>query len=191
MYSIVYLPYTRLQYVVVIQSPSHVQLCNSMDCSPPGSSVHRVPQASILEWVDVSSSRGSTWPRDWTLTSCTSCLGRCTLYHWASSEASANVKEMHIKTTRTCNPTPVRMAIIKSTQITNVGRDVKKKVPSDNVGGNVNWCSHWGKQYRGLSKNYKQHHNMTQQFHSWVYTGKKKTTTLIQNDTCTPVSIAA
>ena len=78
-----------------------------------------------------------------------------------------------------------------SSKVHNVGRDVKKKVPSDNVGGNVNWCSHWGKQYRGLSKNYKQHHNMTQQFHSWVYTGKKKTTTLIQNDTCTPVSIAA
>ena len=30
----------------------------------------------------------------------------------------------------------------ESTQITNVGSDVKKKVPSDNVGGNVNWCSH-------------------------------------------------
>ena len=88
-------------------------LCDSMDCSPPGSSVHRVLQASILEWVNVSSSRGSTWPRDWTLTSCISCLSRCTLYHWASSEASANIKEMHIKTTRKCNPTPVRMAIIK------------------------------------------------------------------------------
>ena len=62
---------------------------------------------------NTSSSRGSAWPRDGTLTSCTSCMGRCTLYHWASSEASANIKEMQIKTTRTRNPTSVRMDIIK------------------------------------------------------------------------------
>ena len=37
-----------------------------MDCSPPGSSVHGVSQARILQWVALSSSRGSSWPRDWT-----------------------------------------------------------------------------------------------------------------------------
>ena len=41
-----------------------------MDCSPPGSSVHRILQAKILEWVAISSSRGSSWPRDWTWVSC-------------------------------------------------------------------------------------------------------------------------
>ena len=40
-------------------------LCDTMDCSPPGSSVHGIPQARILEWVAVSFSRGSSWPRDW------------------------------------------------------------------------------------------------------------------------------
>ena len=39
-------------------------LCDPMDCSPPGSSVHGVFQASILEWAAISSSRGSSWPRD-------------------------------------------------------------------------------------------------------------------------------
>ena len=34
-------------------------------------------------------------------------------------------------------------------QITNVGEDVKKKEPLYTVGGNVNWCSHYGKQYGG------------------------------------------
>ena len=34
-------------------------LCNAMDCSPPSSSVHRISQARILEWVAVFSSRGS------------------------------------------------------------------------------------------------------------------------------------
>ena len=41
-------------------------LCDPMDCSPPGSSVHGVLQARILEWVAISFSRGSSWPRDWT-----------------------------------------------------------------------------------------------------------------------------
>ena len=35
-------------------------LCHPMDCSPPGSSVHRILQARILEWVAISSSRGSS-----------------------------------------------------------------------------------------------------------------------------------
>ena len=39
-------------------------LCDPMDCSPPGSSVHGISQAWILEWVAVSFSRGSSWPRD-------------------------------------------------------------------------------------------------------------------------------
>ena len=41
-----------------------------MDCSPPGSSVHEISQARILEWVAISSSRGSSWPRDQTHISC-------------------------------------------------------------------------------------------------------------------------
>ena len=41
-----------------------------MDCSPPGSSVHGVSQARILEWVAISFSRGTSWPRDRTRTSC-------------------------------------------------------------------------------------------------------------------------
>ena len=36
-----------------------------MDCSPPGSSVHGIPQARILEWGALSFSRGYSWPRDW------------------------------------------------------------------------------------------------------------------------------
>ena len=39
-------------------------LCNPMDHSPPGSSVHGILQARILEWVAMPSSRGSSQPRD-------------------------------------------------------------------------------------------------------------------------------
>ena len=45
-------------------------LCDPMDCSPPGSSVHGILQARILEWAAIPSSRGSSWPRNWTWVSC-------------------------------------------------------------------------------------------------------------------------
>ena len=48
-------------------------LCNPVDCSPLGSSVHRILQARILEWVAMPSSRGSSQPRDWTHDSYASC----------------------------------------------------------------------------------------------------------------------
>ena len=45
-------------------------LCDPMDCSPPGSSVHGILQARILEWVAISFFRGSPLSRDWTQVSC-------------------------------------------------------------------------------------------------------------------------
>ena len=44
---------------------SFLTLCKHMDCSLPGSCVHGIPQARILEWVAMPFSRGSSWPRDW------------------------------------------------------------------------------------------------------------------------------
>ena len=52
-----------------------------MDCSPPGSSVHGTSQARILEWVAISFSRRSSWPRDRTQVSW---IGKQILYHCAS-----------------------------------------------------------------------------------------------------------
>ena len=48
-------------------------LCNPMDCRPPGSSVHGLLQPRVLEWVDISSSKGSSRPWDRTSVSCISC----------------------------------------------------------------------------------------------------------------------
>ena len=50
-------------------SKSCPTLCNPMDCSPPGSSVHGISQAKILEWVAVFFSRGSSRTRAWTCVS--------------------------------------------------------------------------------------------------------------------------
>ena len=46
-------------------------LCDPMDCSPPGSSVHGILQARILEWVAILFSRASSRSRGWTQVSCT------------------------------------------------------------------------------------------------------------------------
>ena len=62
-------------------------LCNPMDCSPPGSSVHGIFPARILEWVTISSSRGFSWPRHQTHISYVSCMSRQILYllsYWGS-----------------------------------------------------------------------------------------------------------
>ena len=48
-------------------------LCDPMDCSPLGSSLHGILQARILEWVAMPSSVRSFWPSDWNCVSCISC----------------------------------------------------------------------------------------------------------------------
>ena len=50
----------------VLINQSCLTLCDPMDYSPPGSSVHGILQATILEWVAMPSSRGSSQPRDQT-----------------------------------------------------------------------------------------------------------------------------
>ena len=62
-------------------------LCDPMDYSPAGSSVHGISQAGILEWVAISCSRGSSQPRDQTCISRISCIGRRILFHCATWEA--------------------------------------------------------------------------------------------------------
>ena len=54
----------------VLVTQSRLTLCDPVDCSPPGSSVHKILQARLLEWVAILFSRGSSWPRDWTQVAC-------------------------------------------------------------------------------------------------------------------------
>ena len=77
-------PHTHLGYHRSKDSTSklsHVRLLETpMDCSPPGSSVHGILQARILEGVAISSPWGSSWPRDRAHISCVPGLGRQVLY---------------------------------------------------------------------------------------------------------------
>ena len=55
---------------ICVVAKTCLNLCDPMDCRLPGSPVHEIFQARILEWVAISSSRGSFWPKDWTHISC-------------------------------------------------------------------------------------------------------------------------
>ena len=83
---------------IVVELLSCVWLfCDPMDCNPPGSSVHGIFQARILEWVAISFSRGSSPPRDRTPVSC---IDRWILYHRAPWEAHVHIRHVikkHVK----------------------------------------------------------------------------------------------
>ena len=78
-----FFPVSLATEVVVLCSEvqSCMTLSNPMDCNSPGSSVHGISQAGILEWVAISSSRGSFQPRDRTRVFYISCIVRQILYH--------------------------------------------------------------------------------------------------------------
>ena len=70
------------------QSPqSCLTLWDTVDCGPPGSSVHGIFQARILERVAISSTRRSSGPRVQTHVSCVSCIADRFFTHWAIREA--------------------------------------------------------------------------------------------------------
>ena len=70
--------------LVCLVSQSRLTLCNPLDSSPPGSSVHGIFQTRILAWVVISFFRGSSWPRDQT---CVSCIADRFFAGWAIREA--------------------------------------------------------------------------------------------------------
>ena len=61
----------RVFTLTVLVTQSCLSLCDPVECSPPGSSVHGILQARILEWVAIPFSRGSAQPRDQIWVSCT------------------------------------------------------------------------------------------------------------------------
>ena len=70
-------------------------------------------------------------------------------------------REMQIQITMMYHLTPVKMAVIKKSTI-NAWEGVEGREPSYTVDGNINWCSHCGKQYGSFSKNWRYNYHMTQ-----------------------------
>ena len=90
-----YLKYADNTTLMTEKSESEVAqscltLCDPMDCSLPGSSIHGIFQARVLEWVAISFFRGSSQPRDWTKVSHTAGR-RFTI--WATREALTTESE--------------------------------------------------------------------------------------------------
>ena len=82
-YNILLFIFTRIYKRACVSAKllQYVWLCDPMDHSPPGSSVHGILQARILKWVAMHSSREFSRPWDWTQVSYISCTGRQVLYH--------------------------------------------------------------------------------------------------------------
>ena len=76
----------RVCVCVCTHTQSCLTLCDPMNCSPPGSSVHGISQVKILEGVAISYAWVSSRPRNRT---CISCIGRWILHHHATWEAHA------------------------------------------------------------------------------------------------------
>ena len=72
--------------VKVLVAQKYPALCDPMNCSPPGSSVHEILQVRILEWIAISFSRGSSQPRNQTWVSC---IASKFFTVWATKEASS------------------------------------------------------------------------------------------------------
>ena len=72
----------KLEWKWKLVAQSCLALCDPLDCSPPGSSVCGILQARILEWVAISYSRGSSWPRERTQVCCVSCTGGQVVCHY-------------------------------------------------------------------------------------------------------------
>ena len=75
-------------HIYVVKLLSCVWLLRPNGYSPPDSSVYGISRARILEWVAISFSWGSSWPRDWTHVPC---IGRQILYYWDTREAQIYV----------------------------------------------------------------------------------------------------
>ena len=56
--------FEKVKVLVILCDSLCPTLCNTMDCSPPGSTIHGILQARILEWVAIPFSRGSSQPRN-------------------------------------------------------------------------------------------------------------------------------
>ena len=76
--------------VKVLVAQSCPALCDPTDCSPPGSTVHGILQAGILEWIAILFSRGSSQPKDRTWVSC---IGARFFTFEATREVLPNVKK--------------------------------------------------------------------------------------------------
>ena len=87
--SLPYSPHWNCYATLCSDAQSCLSLCDPLDCSLPGSSLHGIFQARILEWVAISFSKGSSPPRDQTWVFC---VAGGFFTNWAIREAHWNLR---------------------------------------------------------------------------------------------------
>ena len=103
-------------------------LCDPMDCSPPGSSVHGIFQAWVLEWVAVSFSRRFSWPRDRTWVS--HIVGR-RFTIWATREVHQKHRRVVVSFKRMSVEIFYRWNLCPRSQLANYMHTHLKKLPEE------------------------------------------------------------
>ena len=126
-------------------------LCDPMNCSPPGSSVHGILQARILEWVAMPSSRGSSQPRDQTQVSCT---GGRFFTIWATREAH----HLHSSQTSVCLQYVSQFSLLKKFwEIVRIHNFTILRIVKEKETPGIHklvWQSHLGHEFSYLIKNF-------------------------------------
>ena len=122
-------PFER--WKVLVASVVSDSLWPPMDCRLPGSSVHEILQARILEWVAIPFSRGSSWPRDRAYISCIP-GGFFTI--WATREA---LQIFHVDVSSSAMPFKIHSSAFFSSPIFNKSFLNEQKKACDNF-----WISH-------------------------------------------------
>ena len=132
----------------MIVTQSCPTLCNFVDYSLSGSSIHGILQARILEWVAISFSRGSSQPRDQTRVSRTA--GRCFTV-WATRYCHAAWQKLymyHGKASPTCNIHPLDI------HIPHVHSDKRKKSVQKKAAKKPSGLEYYSSKTLSLSMNY-------------------------------------
>ena len=100
--SLIYFEFIFVYHVIewIVHVQCFLTVCNPVDCCLPGSSVHRITQARVLEWVAISFFRRSSQPGNQSHIFCT---GRQILYHWwcpvnAEKDIDEWIKMWHLYT---------------------------------------------------------------------------------------------
>ena len=121
-------------------------LCDPLVYRPPGSSVHEILQARILEWVAISFSRRSSWPWVWTHFSCTSCIGSLVPYHFGtygsprkSMQFASSIVTNHSGLFRSSNTWCIFLTGVFCTDCSRCLRNTLPQIPSC-----LAFALHWG-----------------------------------------------
>ena len=119
-------------------------LCDPMDCSLPGSSIHGIFQARILEWVAISFSRRSSQPRDWTWVS--HIVGRCFTI-WATREVDPHLHTLKYSLVAQM----VRnLSVMQETWVQSLGQEDPLQKGITTFSSILAWKISWTKELGGL-----------------------------------------